>query len=569
MVIVAIVPYASTLGFDFVWDDPHLIDSRLEVRGMDDLVRIWKTPFLTEHYFRPVTWYSLAVDWATGADNPRGYHAQNVLWHAAACLFLWLLAWEISGRPIAAAAGTVLFALHPTHPENVAFVSGRTDLIAAAFFFGALWAAARFGPGIRSPWLKLLPATLVLVPGLLAKEVALFGAPLLPLALGLRDRRIGLPDVVRASALVAGVALLFLALRANVVGPSTLPKLAMVEGTVPQILTSFAIVARYLALLLVPVDLAARHELLPKTAPDLTVLVGLLAVIAIAVGIAWTWRRRSPWLLPLVLFAVTLLPLCWVRLLAGALVAERYLYIPSGAIALAVALLPGVLVPRERRRAKDALGTQDAGLGFLLGAGAVAAVLFALLVPRVAVWRNGATLYASMLRDEPDSPHVHGLAGGYYHRQGDLPRAAQHYRRAYALYPASGEMLLNLVGVMDEAGQPDSAFVYARHLLAEFPQYAAAWYAFGNLYVRVDQSDSARMAYEEALRLDPTLAQAENNLGAVLERLGRYDEAMAHYRRAGEIIPGMEEAAKNVARLTPQMDSLRAAARLTAPSVRP
>jgi tetratricopeptide (TPR) repeat protein len=197
----------------------------------------------------------------------------------------------------------------------------------------------------------------------------------------------------------------------------------------------------------------------------------------------------------------------------------------------------------------------------LVGVGAVAIWFLTLLAPRVAIWENEGTLYTAMLRDTPGSPHVHGMAGGYYHRQGDRARAAEHYRRAYELYPETGEMLLNLVAVEDESGMTDSAFVHVRKLLGAFPEYAAGWYALGNLHVRVDQPDSARLAYEEALRLMPNLAPAENNLGAVLERLGRLDEALAHYRRAGEVQPGFPEAARNVERLSSQIDSLRAANR--------
>lgn len=574
---VALIPYWSSLGFDFVWDDPYVIGPHLDVRGPGDLVRIWRTPFdvllkdeaMTRTYFRPVSLLSFALDRALGGDDPRGYHAQSLFWHAAATLFLWLLAWEISGRPLAAAAGTVIFALHPTHPENVAFVSGRTDLLAGAFLFASLWAAARFGPRIRSPWLRLLPAALLLAPGIFAKEVALFGAPLLPIALWLRDRRLGPGAVARASAAPLAVALLYLAARVSVLGPTPLPSIAPVQGAMPQIWTSVALVARYLALLFVPVELSARHEIPPATSPDLLVAAGLFALAAIAAGIVAATRRRSPWLLPLALFAATLLPLCWVRILAGALLAERFLYIPSGAIALAVALLSGALAARrEGRRAKDALPSGgDAPSGLLIGAVLVGAWFLTLLLPRVAIWRDEGTLYAAMLRDTPGSPHVHGMAGGYFHRRGDLARAAEHYRRAHELYPASVEMLLNLVAVEDEAGRLDSAFVHARKLVASYPRYAPAWYALGNLYARGDRPDSARLAYQEALRLQPDLAQAENNLGAVLERMGRYDEALAHYRRAGEILPGFPEAARNLARLTAQIDSLRTAA--GAPAARP
>ena len=539
----ALIPNWKSLGYDFVWDDPYVIGPHLDVKGWPDVAKLWNTPFdlllkdegFQRTYFRPATLFSLAFDRATSGENPRGFHAQNLFWYAAACLFLWLLAWEISGRPIAATAGTILFALHPTHPESVCFISGRTDLIAGASLFASLWAAARFGPRIRSPWRKLLPAALLLLPGLFAKEVALFGALLLPLALWLRDPQIRLGALARTSAAVAAAALLYLGMRAAALGPTPLPTLSPVQGAVPQLLTSVAAVARYVVLLIAPVTLTARHEIVETHAPDAVFLAGLLALIAIGAG-AWILaRRRSMWLLPLAIFAATLLPVCWVRILSGAIVAERFLFVPSAAIALAVALAP--------RRG-------DAGPFFLLASAAAALWLFTLLQPRVAIWKDEGTLFGSMLRESPNSPHVHGIIGGYYYRHRDLERAAYHYRRSYELYPRSGEMLLNLVAAEDELGRTDSAFVHVRKLNALYPEYGAGWYALGNIYARVYQPDSARIAYEQAIRLMPGFAQAENNLGAVLEQLGRFNEALAHYRRAEQILPGYPDAARNRSRLT-------------------
>ena len=543
VLVAALAPYWKSLDYEFVWDDPYVIGPHLDVRGWPDVAKLWNTPFdlllkdegFQRTYFRPATLFSLALDRSTSGESPRGFHAQNLFWYAAGCLFLWLLAWEISGRPLASTAGTILFALHPTHPESVCFISGRTDLIAGASLFASLWAAVRFGPRIRSPWRKLLPAALLLLPGLFAKEVALFGAPLVPLALWLKDREIRLGALARASVPVAAAALLYLGLRAAALGPTPLPAIAPVQGAVPQLLTSVAAIARYVALLVVPVALTARHEVAPTNAPDAVFLAGLLALLAIGVG-AWILaRRRSMWLLPLALFAATLLPVCWVRILSGAIVAERFLFVPSAAIALAVALAP--------RKG-------DAGPFFLLASAAAAVWFLTLLQPRVAIWRDDGTLFSSMLRESPNSPHVHGMMGGYYYRHRDLERAVYHYRRSYQLYPRSGEMLLNLVAAEDELGRSDSAYVHVRTLTAVYPEYGAGWYALGNIYARMYQPDSARIAYERAIRLMPDFAQAENNLGAVLEQLHRFDEALAHYRRAQEILPGYPDAAQNWSRLT-------------------
>ena len=115
----------KSVGYDFVWDDPFLIGPQeLAVHGVGDIAQLWNQPFdlrlkdeaVGRTYFRPLTLFSFALDWATSGDNPRGYHAQNLFWYAVGCVFVWLLAWEISGRPLVATAGAVLFALHPTHP---------------------------------------------------------------------------------------------------------------------------------------------------------------------------------------------------------------------------------------------------------------------------------------------------------------------------------------------------------------------------------------------------------------------------------------------------------------------
>jgi len=559
----AVLPYARTVGFEFVWDDAFLIGKHLDVKGPGDLVRIWNLPFDTflkdeaigRTYFRPAVFYTLAIDRALWGEHAGGFHATNVLLYAAACLFLWLFAWELSGMPVAAALGTILFALHPTHPESVAFISGRTDVQGALFLFAALWAAVRFGPGEKRPLFKLLPAALLLLPGLYSKEIALFGAPIVLLALWVRERGLRARDLALASLPLVAVCGLYIITRIAVLGPHPMPAISPVEGTVPQLLTSIAVVARYLPLLFAPVHLSARHEMVEVHAPDAAFAVGLVTIAALAAGVWTLVRRRSPWGVPVALFAVTLLPVCYVRLLSGAIVAERFLFVPSAAMTVAIALAPGLRGVETAgggpKRNRPAAGARDAGMTFGLVVAAAAIWYAVLLLPRVAIWKNEGVLYASMLRDSPESPHAHAIAAGYYYTTRDLEQAAYHYRRAIALAPdRTNEFLLNLGAAEDEMGQLDSAFVHIRLLNRLEPEFGHGWYALGNLFVRADQPDSAIAAYREALRLVPSLAQAENNLGAVYERQGRTDEALAAYRRALMALPGYPEAMHNLRRLS-------------------
>ena len=141
--------------------------AHLEVRGGEDLARLWRLLRLADQrhdprrtYFRPATLYSLALDWAgrpairvrsiarTWSSTPGRVSSSGS--SSPAC----------RDAPFSPAAGAVLYALHPAHPESVAFISGRTDVQSALFLFASLWAAVRFGPRIRSPWTKLVPAAL-------------------------------------------------------------------------------------------------------------------------------------------------------------------------------------------------------------------------------------------------------------------------------------------------------------------------------------------------------------------------------------------------------------------------
>jgi len=564
----AVLPYARTLDFDFVWDDHYTIGPHLAVHGWGDLERLWKVPFdsllndvsLKRTYFRPATLYSLALDYAGSPQDPRAFHRTNVILYAAGCLFLFLFAAELTGRPLAAAAGAVIYALHPAHPESVAFISGRTDLLSGLFLYAAFWAAVRFGPRIRSPWLKLAPASLILIPSLYAKEIGLFAAPLIPVALWVKDRKIPPADAARAALPVAAVSALYLATRFAVLHATPLPVISPVEGTIPQILTSVAVVARYVPLLLAPFALSARHEIVETHAPDFVFFLGAALLAALAWGILAAARRRSPWLVPLSLYAATLLPLCYVRLLSGAIVAERFLFVPSAALALAIALLPDALpwppggeraaARAGRRPHPDRADPADAGPGVLAFSGATALLFLVLLLPRVALWKSDGTLFLSMLRDSPESPHVHAILGGYYYQKRDLPRAVYHYRRAYALHPQTPDLLLNLGAAEDEMGASDSAFTHIRLLNRVAPDYAPGLYALGNLYVRIDHPDSAAAAYRASLARMPNFPQAENNLGAVLERQGKLDEALEHYRRAMALDSTYRDGRNNFTRLT-------------------
>ena len=130
--------FAQTLGFDFIhFDDRRYVTENPWVaRGLDRETLRWA---FTTFYFsnwHPFTWLSYLLDFELYGLDPAGYHATNVLLHAANVAVVFRVLCRASGRVWPSALAAALFACHPLHVEVVAWVGQRKELLGA--FFGLL-----------------------------------------------------------------------------------------------------------------------------------------------------------------------------------------------------------------------------------------------------------------------------------------------------------------------------------------------------------------------------------------------------------------------------------------------
>ena len=136
----AVITFAPICSHPFLsWDDDHTIENNplLQDPSLGHALHYWCEPFMD--LYVPVTytlWSALAgiSTFVThGQLDPRLFHAASVLLHATnAALVFWLLR-RLLNAPWPAAAGAMLFALHPVQVETVAWTSGMKDLLCATF----------------------------------------------------------------------------------------------------------------------------------------------------------------------------------------------------------------------------------------------------------------------------------------------------------------------------------------------------------------------------------------------------------------------------------------------------
>ncbi len=130
-------------------------------------------------FLRPLTVATFWLDYAVWGLNPDGFHLTNLTLHGLNAFLVGVLAWGLferfvpnpTKRWLMSYAAAILFLVLPCHSEPVAWISGRTDLIAT--FFGLISILAFLWFLKRETFRYLIVSCLSFGLALLAKESVL------------------------------------------------------------------------------------------------------------------------------------------------------------------------------------------------------------------------------------------------------------------------------------------------------------------------------------------------------------------------------------------------------------
>src|SRR5262249_22941786 len=159
--------YLNSLPNDFVFDDGPLVGANPAIRTINPIKLLQSPYWATQQYegiYRPLTVFSLSVDYAIWKRRPAGFRLTNLSLHAVNGFLLFLLCTSVVGEGIVALAPMVSFIVHRVHRDAVSSIVGRSELFATGFLLSA-WLLFRRG---RTFWPALLFAL-----ALLSKENAI------------------------------------------------------------------------------------------------------------------------------------------------------------------------------------------------------------------------------------------------------------------------------------------------------------------------------------------------------------------------------------------------------------
>lgn len=372
--IVAAAAFLPAITGGWIYDDNPLIAENPYIHSLGWWPRWFTSDFWDVNeeivrfgsrmvYWRPIVTASYAVDWQLGGGEPLVFHISNTLYQAivGALAYVVLRRWINATLPALAAA--ILFAIHPTKAESVAWIAGRTDVMCMIGVLIASEGIARRLRGERHGLLLEAAGTLlayttkeqaIVLPAFAAVEAWVHAdRPPIDLRVIRRMIWVALPQ--------AAISIGYLAIRGIVMpikAANSTPSLHLGD----HVQSVFESMGRFFTLTFAPHELSIQQGIVHYMdgRPLHSTPYVVIGAIAMVIVLALAFLARKRWPVATVgigFFLITIAPTSNLKYTEmRTLVSERFLYLPVLGFALIVGAALAMVGREHVRRVYPLVG---------------------------------------------------------------------------------------------------------------------------------------------------------------------------------------------------------------------
>lgn len=587
IMLLTALTFSNTLknGFVSFDDNGYIINNNLlKDISWNGLKAIFST-FVMGNY-HPLTVLCDALIYQLFGTNPLPFHALNVLLHLINTLLVFFLAEKFFKKNIPACIVAGLFALHPMHSENVAWVSDKKDLLYTLFYLAAMinyikyiqsQQSALFNQKNNFSSYKFLHSKffflsfLLFILSLLSKSSAVT----LPIVFILLDfyfkRKVTLISIVEKIPLIALSILFGIINIYSQKEAGAIHDVHNIEFSDRIFFPAYSLLF-YLYSFFAPVHLANLHPMPVRINGFLPLIYYfapfiLLIVSAIFIFIIIRFHKlRNDLIFGISFFLITIFLVLQFSPFGFAIVAERYTYLPY--IGLSIIIVRIYLHFSELKPK----------LIFKMNMFFIAVlILFSIITfQRNKVWRNSVDLLIDLTKKYPDFAMGYddlGVARMFendlegaikdfdkalqidsnyyysYNNRGEAKRylgrkdeAWKDYNKAIKLFPAYSDAYNNRAIIKYERGDYFGAIVDAGTSIFLKKNNPNAFNNRGSARIAIRDYEGALKDYNSALKLNPFYADGYKNRGIVKFYSSNTQGACSDWRRAAEL--GSPDASK-------------------------
>ncbi|MFI5362441.1 MAG: tetratricopeptide repeat protein [Elusimicrobiota bacterium] len=500
------------LVFGLAFWAPFIYDDVLFIANNADIVGPWQgwrhfllTPNQFQDGYEPVSLLIHRGLFLIGGATPGLFRLSNILLHWLACVLVLSLFQELLGPGGPSFWLAALFAVYPSHTEDIAVATFKKHILVALSGLLMLH-AERPWKAERAGWRRRAACASFLALGLFSKENA-FILPAILAAVSLSaapnwKERLGRDGWFFAALFSMDFA--FLYWRAVVVPRS--PGLLIGGSISTHLLTSAKCLVWYFREFLYPIRLCQEHSISFLPLAWSWPLAGVLGALAAGAAFAaWLWREDRIAFAGLAIAVLWLLPfLNLIPFLNLSLVANRYMYFSVAGLLLCVGRLTRPVWNLRFGRI-PAMPLACAALGLCyIGVG----------MNNLAHYDNPVEVWERAICCAPVNPRVEITLGDYYRLRHDYAAAESEYRTAARFVGADnyGPLAANNLGIVfTETGRSKQALSLFSSLNRNF-SFAIQYEVLGVAQLNVNDVDMAIRSFQEALRRNPSDATSRSNL---------------------------------------------------------
>lgn len=574
LTLLTLITYVNILQNGFAWDDRDFFLEWPQIKSEEGLPAYLSIPYLLSGdlplnhrgVYRPLrSIYQLATNSIWG-ENPLGYHIQALVVHILIVLVIYLITEIITKKRVLAFIVAGLFATHPIHTEAVTYTAASMDTLGILFFFLSFYCYLKTENEKFKKGIYLFASLLYAFLAFFTYEMTL----VLPFLIILYDfsankfspkKLLSKINIYKYFFLLLIVYMLIRFMifqvgnRADYLGPIWQITANQARVGLPEI------VKNYVSWLIWPTKLTVSHgiptnllygylHILGKIDPTgkLTALstniIFLFPIFYImtAIFLIYIFLKKYP----LVVFGfawliISLLPVSAI-IPQGAVIAERFLYIPSFGFTLILGFLffNGIHYLFKKRRHQFLSYTLIFGLFLTI------AFYTYKTIERNKDWRDEKTIWQAAIKTDPTIPLPYGALAKVYLREGQYDTGINLIKKVIELNETNAQLNSDLGLAFEKNGEIEKAIKEQRKALKINPEYYPAHVYLGNIYLKQEKYDLAEKEYAAALKYKKDDPFILSYLGDTYYNQKKYEDALDLYIRAFNLNQDSDQLALNI-----------------------
>lgn len=524
VLLITFIAFIPALTNDFVnWDDDYNLgnNNNTALLTWDNIVNIFSQPVIGN--YNPLPILTFAIERSIFGLDPTIYHVNNVILHLVCVFFVFRIFKSLNLSTLAAAAGSLLFGIHPMRVESVAWVTERKDVLFGAFFLSALWLYIHY---VKSGYLKkYFYAALGLFFFSLLAKIQAVSLPLTMLLVDYYFRRPLQFKLVLEKWSFFAFSLLFGLLGIYFLHDQGSINDATTYTLFQRLMIGGYSLGVYLIKFVFPYEMSPLYPY-PGVLPW-QVYLGPIAVIAI-LGFSFIAYKKDwrPFLFGTLFFVVNIMFVLQVVGAGQGFLADRFTYIPYIGLMFMLAYSLQWMMRDNQQSGKLAM----------YGFGGLMVVYLVMTWQQNKVWTDSDTLWTHVLKYEDKTSLPYRNRANYRRDQGRIEEALQDYNSAIALkedaalYNSRAKLYFN-------QKKYDQSLVDYNKAISIDSTEGEFYINRGAVFALTNDMTRALNDFNKGLILDPKHANGYKNRSLIFESAGQWAEAESDITKYLEMHP--------------------------------